>query len=529
MHFCRIRLAFRCKTAEGERTGAGRIRVLIAYCNKSVMKPDSARLLLLLSCLLGFSNQRCWAGDFGRYSQKSLFIDTPQGKVEALTKALEAWTPEDGNSDKAIAFANRAAAYALLGDYGRSIQDSDEAIRLKPDFSDAWSNRGSAWQDAGDLDKALADLDKAVELDPRRSATRYNRGSVHLKRADFRRAVADFDEAIKLQKDYGHAYVLRGSALVELGEYERALRDMEEGRRLLPSNAESHFNVASLLSRLGDFRAALPAFDQAVSLSTGDADAHLGRALAYLALNDLEKALPDLSRTLALRPSDVTALSARGSLYGRKRDYFGAVEDLKRAVALSSGNAALQGDLALTELQLGELEPAIKRFRATLALEPTGWRYWHLILAFRASGDLKAMKSTIEEGAKFVKRSTTVGGLESKAFLSSIYSESEDHAEEGADLAREVLDRVADPITRAVLGRALIVAGQSAEGIMHLERAITAAPGYDWSYYWLGQAYRDRHDRAKAHETFQRGLKVSPQFKLLELELGRLGPAPRLQ
>ena len=56
--------------------------------------------------------------------------------------------------------------YVEKGEYDRAIQDLDQAIKLKPEYSRAFRNRGDAYRKKGDLDHASADYQKALSLNP---------------------------------------------------------------------------------------------------------------------------------------------------------------------------------------------------------------------------------------------------------------------------------------------------------------------------------------------------------------------------
>jgi len=45
----------------------------------------------------------------------------------------------------AEAFKDRGRAYARKGDYGRTIEDFDHALKIKPNYEDAFIARGSAY------------------------------------------------------------------------------------------------------------------------------------------------------------------------------------------------------------------------------------------------------------------------------------------------------------------------------------------------------------------------------------------------
>ena len=47
-----------------------------------------------------------------------------------------------------------------------AIKHYTEAIKLKPDFTEAYNNRGNAYYHIGDYNRAIEDYDKAIEIQP---------------------------------------------------------------------------------------------------------------------------------------------------------------------------------------------------------------------------------------------------------------------------------------------------------------------------------------------------------------------------
>ena len=60
--------------------------------------------------------------------------------------------------------AVRGAVRSTLGDNKGSIEDYDQAIKLKPDYPLAYYNRGLARSTLGDKQSAILDHQKAAEL-----------------------------------------------------------------------------------------------------------------------------------------------------------------------------------------------------------------------------------------------------------------------------------------------------------------------------------------------------------------------------
>ena len=62
--------------------------------------------------------------------------------------------------------SNRAAAYAAMGEWSKSLEDAEEAIALKPEWGKAYSRRGVALYMLGRGDDALAAYQSGLAHDP---------------------------------------------------------------------------------------------------------------------------------------------------------------------------------------------------------------------------------------------------------------------------------------------------------------------------------------------------------------------------
>ena len=74
--------------------------------------------------------------------------------------------PSGSNQTSSEAYNNRGLARQTKGDLDGSLDDYNEAIRLKPDEADAYYNRGITRKAKGDLNGAIDDYNEAIRLKP---------------------------------------------------------------------------------------------------------------------------------------------------------------------------------------------------------------------------------------------------------------------------------------------------------------------------------------------------------------------------
>jgi tetratricopeptide (TPR) repeat protein len=100
----------------------------------------------------------------------------------------------------AMAYTNRGSVYANRGDYKRSIDDCDQAIKLWPEDYTAYRNRGVSYasMEKPNFDHAIADFTKAIQLKPDYARAYMDRGYVYRGLGQTDRAQADFDQAARL-------------------------------------------------------------------------------------------------------------------------------------------------------------------------------------------------------------------------------------------------------------------------------------------------------------------------------------------
>jgi Flp pilus assembly protein TadD len=161
---------------------------------------------------------------------------------------------------------------------------------------------GNALAREGKIEEAIEQFNEAIRLKPDYSATYYNRGLVYSKNlGQYQRAIEDFNEAIRLQPNYAKFYNIRGGAYYNLGQYQHAIEDFNEAIRLQPNYAYPYYNRGLVYSKdLGQYQRAIEDFNEAVRLKPDYVDAYYNRGVAYLSHGKKELGCSDAQKACAL-------------------------------------------------------------------------------------------------------------------------------------------------------------------------------------------------------------------------------------
>lgn len=84
----------------------------------------------------------------------------PELAVECYDKAISL------DSSNAVYFSNRAAAYSMMNEHFKALDDAKEACKLNPSYSKAFNRLGKAQMALGEPEDAVISFQKALDLEP---------------------------------------------------------------------------------------------------------------------------------------------------------------------------------------------------------------------------------------------------------------------------------------------------------------------------------------------------------------------------
>ena len=85
----------------------------------------------------------------------------PEQAVECYSQAIKI------DPDNAIYFSNRAAAYSMMGEHFKALEDAKQSCKLNPSYSKAFNRLGKAHLALGEPEEAVVAFERALELEPK--------------------------------------------------------------------------------------------------------------------------------------------------------------------------------------------------------------------------------------------------------------------------------------------------------------------------------------------------------------------------
>jgi tetratricopeptide (TPR) repeat protein len=180
--------------------------------------------------------------------------------------------------------------YLKTGDKTKAIEAFREAIRLRPEWTDAHYQLGLVYYETGEYKAAAKAFEEALRLQPEFFDALIALGKTYQHLALHVRAVEVLQQAVLMRADNIDARTALGTALILAAQPKDAVAVLREAARLAPESALIYASLGQAYRLSGNFDEALIALQQALRLSPDDPLTHYNLGLTYLARNDRSQA-----------------------------------------------------------------------------------------------------------------------------------------------------------------------------------------------------------------------------------------------
>ena len=200
---------------------------------------------------------------------------------EDYRSAVAIWTDTVAKRPhNARAHTNLANELLQAGQPEEALEQSEEALRLEPDYADAHCNLATALFRLGQLTEAASQYDETLRLDADNAKAHYNLGNILAREGRMPEAIGHFEETVRLKPEDIAAHNNLANALFLADRVPEAIGRYEETLRLKPDFAEAHNNLGNALRQMGRVPESIAQFEEVLRLKPDDVQAR--RMLAQL-------------------------------------------------------------------------------------------------------------------------------------------------------------------------------------------------------------------------------------------------------
>jgi len=262
--------------------------------------------------------------------------------LELYTKALKI-SPAGPNSH--VYYSNRSAAHLSLGDVESSIQDSQSALTIRPDYTKAHSRLGLAYYASGRYEEAVENYEAALGLDP---GNEWVKRQYEKARKMLPKMQEEEEEVLENNGDWPSPFA-QNTAIDEEAKRKEA-QDIE----LL---ADEYKDRGNAFMKNKKFEEALQQYNLAIDTSAAGPNSHIyysNRAAAYCYLRKYSEAADDCLSSIELNDSYEKAYSRYGLSLFFLGDYEGSIDAYRKSLELAPDNKASLSYLAKAKARLAE-------------------------------------------------------------------------------------------------------------------------------------------------------------------------------
>ncbi len=395
------------------------------------------------------------------------------GAVQSLQSALQS------DSNSAVAHYQLGLAYSRQRDLHRAESEWREAVRLKPDLTEAQRLIAGVEISRGEVDAVMQTANQIIQAQP------YS---------------AD-------------GFLIRSLAELALQKYADAQKDAEEAKNRAPQSFAPYFQLGNVQLAQKHFSEAEMFYQQSLDKDPSSADALSGLMNTYVAQKQYDKAIAAAHTQIAKSPNTSNFYDLLGTaLFDGKKDYAGAEAALRKAIALDKNSVDALEKLGKVQIQEGSMDQALATYLQATKDNPNEVRFY--ILAgevYEAKHDWDQAKAMYQQALSLSPDHPLASN--NLAYVLLEQGGNVDVAMGMAQTARRGLPN--SPNAADTLGWAYYHKGIYRSAISQFQEALrlnerAGAPDDAVLHYHLGLAYQKANQLSLARQQLEKALKLKP-------------------
>lgn len=298
-------------------------------------------------------------------------------RAEALLRRALATDPQDKDVYLATGRFLASPAFTDRAKLEEAVEVFKAGLQLAPDYVNMRHEYAQALYSLRRIAEAEYQWKQVLEREPRHAMALMSLGQVHFMRQEFQQARELYQRGLDIPPDTPfslgqpalgyHRFAMVNWAL---GDFDAASTAFAQAAAHDPRMLDVFVDHARLLQEQGRPDDAVAVYQRGLAENPTAAVLHLGLGNVLLQAEKFGEAHAALTSALTLAPNDVRALSAMGFVELQMGNPEPAIERFRRAIQLEPRYALAHYHLGNALLQLGDRNGAIQEFEETLRLRP---------------------------------------------------------------------------------------------------------------------------------------------------------------
>jgi len=420
-----------------------------------------------------------------------------------------------GNVNDTEALVYRGQIQIREGHAHDAIETLQNAVQNDPDNGIAHYHLGLAFDLLGNLERAENELRNAVRLRPDLTEAQRALAAVALRKNDMAALEQTASQIINHQPASPDGYALRAVAFINRKEFDKAEQDVRRAIEVAPQSAIGYVQMGNLKLVQKLYSEAEKSYQQGLDRDPNSSDALSGLMNTALAQKQTDKAVAQARAAIAKAPTSSAFYDLLGTvLFNNKKDMNGAEEAFRKSAELDKNNSDALLKLGQVQVAKGSVDDGIATYRRSLQDNPREASFYILM------GELYESKQDWEKAKESYQKALEIQPDNPLASnnLAYVMLQSGGNVDVALSLAQTARRRMPDsPNAADTLGWVYYQKGAYKSAIDLFQEALklgekNKSPEDATIHYHLGMAYERTDQPALARQHLERVLKINPNY-----------------
>jgi tetratricopeptide (TPR) repeat protein len=401
------------------------------------------------------------------------------------------------------------------GDANGAADSLQSALKNDPDNAVAHYHLGIAFDQQHNEARAESEWREAVRLRPDLTDAQRALASVELRRGDLDALMQTAQQIITTQPYSADGFMLRAVAEINGKKYSEAEKDLHKAMEAAPASSAPYVQMGNMHLVQKQFGEAEKFYQQALDKDPSSTDGLNGLLNTYFAQKQADKAVAAANAQIAKSPNNSAFYDLLGTaLFNGKKDLKAAETALHKAVEIDKNNSDALVKLGKVQIAEGEADQALATYRQSIKDNPREISFYIL------AGELYESQNKWDDAKAMYQQALNIEpnhplASNNMAYVILQQGGNVDVALAMAQTARRGMPD--SPNAADTLGWAYFHKGVYNSAIdlfqeaLHLNEKRGGAEDATIHYH-LGLAYQKANQPALARQQLERVLKISPNY-----------------